>query len=114
MLTVPIYGPTTTTVVRLGVPGLQINRDVSNLFLVAPYPPFNQATTTGPIITANFSSATLMTIPLTTATATTPLPVLPSYTGMPAPTNLAGGTIANGCGYYYNVNAGDNCTSVEQ
>ncbi|PPQ83437.1 hypothetical protein CVT25_007028 [Psilocybe cyanescens] len=97
----------------------EVNANCTNLwanyyYCVAPYPPFNQATTTGPIITANFSSATLMTIPLTTATATTPLPVLPSYTGMPAPTNLAGGTIANGCGYYYNVNAGDNCTSVEQ
>lgn len=79
---------------------------------VAPYPPFDQVSSV-PSITTNSSTATIGTIPLTTATTTTPLPVLPSFTGVPAPTNVANGTITNGCGYYYAVNPGDNCTSVE-
>ena len=53
-------------------------------------------------------------LPLTTATTITPLPPLSSYSGIPAPTNVASGTITNGCGYYYVVNPGDNCTAVEE
>ncbi|KDR74914.1 hypothetical protein GALMADRAFT_123583 [Galerina marginata CBS 339.88] len=96
----------------------EIDANCTNLwanyyYCVAPYPPFNQVTSL-PTITANSSAATMLTLPLTTATATTPLPFLPSFTGVPAPTNVANGTITNGCGYYYVVNTGDNCTAVEE
>ncbi|KAF8908651.1 hypothetical protein CPB84DRAFT_1767170 [Gymnopilus junonius] len=95
----------------------EIDANCTNLwasyyYCVAPFPPFNQETP-APSITSNFSTATLGSLPVATATTTTPLPPLPSYSGVPAPTNVANGTITNGCGYYYFVSQGDNCTWVE-
>ncbi|PPR00473.1 hypothetical protein CVT24_004533 [Panaeolus cyanescens] len=98
----------------------QINEDCTNLwanyyYCVAPFPPLSQISAAPTItLSANSTFGTLLSIPLATVTSTVPLTPLPSATGIPAPPNIANGTITNGCGYYYVVKSGDNCTSVEE
>lgn len=79
---------------------------------VAPYPPLS-ATAVGPTVTNNSTNGQIMTLPLTSASTPIPTPFLPSMSGVPAPTNVAEGTITNGCAYYYTMDQGFNCTWIE-
>jgi hypothetical protein len=95
----------TTLIVEMFI---ELNANCTNLWLgynycVAPFPPL-QSSSVAPIITTNYSTATLMTIPLNTASYTpTLITVSLTPAGIPAPTNVADGTRTIACGYYYDV-----------
>ncbi|KAF9559712.1 hypothetical protein CPC08DRAFT_637416, partial [Agrocybe pediades] len=114
----------------------EIDEECSNLWLnynycVAPYPPF--ATETAPItsITANFTSATVISYSIPTAGYTpTFATVTLTPAGVPAPTNVATGTrnvaypnapppnvapgtITDGCTKYYTIASGDTCATID-
>ncbi|KAJ7062138.1 hypothetical protein C8F01DRAFT_1368795 [Mycena amicta] len=90
----------------------QIDTNCTNLWLgyyvcVAPFPPF-ASNAPPPPVTTNFTSATLMTIPLPTASYTPTFQTqILTPAGIPAPTNVAAGTRTVNCGFYYNVQSGD-------
>ncbi|KAF7378494.1 hypothetical protein MSAN_00276800 [Mycena sanguinolenta] len=96
----------------------EINANCTNLwaeyfYCVAAFPPLS-ATSTIPMVTSNATAVgTLLVMSLTTATTPLTTQDLPSATGMPAPTNIAAGTVANGCAWYYTMDAGFNCTWIE-
>ncbi|KAG5351398.1 hypothetical protein C0989_006634 [Termitomyces sp. Mn162] len=97
----------------------EIDNSCSNLWLdyyycVAPFPPF-ASVTASPIITTNYSSATIMsyTIPTANYTPTTYLVAL-TTAGVEAPTNVADGTRTVACGNYYNVQDSDTIDSVSE
>lgn len=95
----------------------EVNTNCTNLWLgynycVAPYPPL-QSSSAVPVVTTNYSTATLMMIPLTTASYTpTLITVALTPAGIPAPTNVASGTRTIACGYYYDVQTGDTLDSI--
>ncbi|KAF9465228.1 hypothetical protein BDZ94DRAFT_1281595 [Collybia nuda] len=94
----------------------EIDANCTNLWLgynycVAPFPPLVPPTI--PVATTNYSSATIMVIPLSTASYTPTLTTFDIPTaGIPAPTNIANGTRAVACGYYYDVVAGDTLAGI--
>ncbi|KAG6836289.1 hypothetical protein H0H93_009429 [Arthromyces matolae] len=94
-----------------------VNANCTNLWLdyyycVAPYPPF-ATVTASPIITANYSSATIISYTIPTANYTpTTYTVALTTAGVAAPTNVAGGTLTVGCGNYYTIQHGDTLNSV--
>ncbi|KAJ7062147.1 hypothetical protein C8F01DRAFT_986832 [Mycena amicta] len=95
----------------------QIDTNCTNLWLgyyvcVAPFPPF-ASNAPPPPVTTNFTSATLMTIPLPTASYTPTFQTeILTPAGIPAPTNVATGTRTVNCGFYYNVQSGDTVTTI--
>ncbi|KAJ6534398.1 hypothetical protein B0H19DRAFT_1185942 [Mycena capillaripes] len=96
----------------------EINADCTNLwanyyYCVAPFPPLGSGST-APIVTTNGTGDGTLTV-MSLPTATTPLTTqdLPSVTGVPAPTNVAAGTIETGCASYYTMDDGFNCTWIE-
>ncbi|KAG6847464.1 hypothetical protein H0H93_007975 [Arthromyces matolae] len=97
----------------------EVNANCTNLWLdyfycVAPYPPF-ATVTASPIITANYSSATVMSYTIPTADYTPTTYLVPLTTaGVAAPTNVAGGTLTVGCGNYYTVQDGDTLDTVTE
>ncbi|KAJ6579227.1 hypothetical protein DFH09DRAFT_1447572 [Mycena vulgaris] len=79
-------------------------------YCVAPFPPLDSGgpTTTIPAGTAVFSMISV-SLPSASSEASFSFP-----TGsLEAPGNLASGSIATGCDWYYNVVAGDTCASLE-
>ncbi|KAH0580623.1 hypothetical protein H2248_002112 [Termitomyces sp. 'cryptogamus'] len=97
----------------------EIDVNCTNLWLdyyycVAPFPPF-ATVTASPIITTNYSSATIVsyTIPTANYTPTTYLVAL-TTAGVAAPTNVADGTRTVACGNYYDVQDGDTVDSVSE
>ncbi|KAJ7131809.1 hypothetical protein C8R43DRAFT_1133483 [Mycena crocata] len=93
----------------------ELNNECTNLwadyyYCVAAFPPLNAGgpTTTIPAGTAFFS---MITVSLPSPSSEPPFPYPTGY--LPAPPNLASGSITAGCDWYYNVAAGDNCTGVE-
>ncbi|KAJ7155587.1 hypothetical protein C8R46DRAFT_431816 [Mycena filopes] len=94
-------------------PGL--NTECTNLwantwYCVAAFPPLGAGggVSAIPTGTAVFS---MVTIALPSATPAPPFDYPTGY--MSPPSNLAPGSITTGCSWYYNVVAGDTCTSVE-
>ncbi|KAJ6538819.1 hypothetical protein DFH09DRAFT_71517 [Mycena vulgaris] len=95
----------------------EIDGNCTNLWLdyyycVAPYPPLS-ASSAPPIITSNYTSATIYQYPLPTLSYTPSMftQVL-TAAGVPVPTNAASGTRTVGCGYYYTVLAGDTLATI--
>ncbi|KAF7339153.1 hypothetical protein MVEN_01992400 [Mycena venus] len=93
----------------------ELNSDCTNLwanywYCVAAFPPLNAGgpTTTIPAGTGVFSMGT---VSLPSATPEAPFAFPTGY--LPAPPNLANGSIETGCDWYYTVAAGDNCTGVQ-
>ncbi|KAJ6587482.1 hypothetical protein DFH09DRAFT_1359200 [Mycena vulgaris] len=93
----------------------ELNSECTNLwagywYCVAAFPPLNAGgpTTTIPNGVGVF---TAITVSLPSATPEAPFQFPTGY--LPAPPNLASGSIETGCDWYYNVTAGDNCTGVE-
>ncbi|CAK5269211.1 unnamed protein product [Mycena citricolor] len=95
----------------------EIDANCTNLWLsyyycVAPFPPFSTASALPPV-TTNFSSASTFAYPIPTASYT---PTFETFVltaaGVPAPTNVANGTRTVGCGFYYDVQAGDTITTI--
>ncbi|KAJ6616776.1 hypothetical protein B0H10DRAFT_2035713 [Mycena sp. CBHHK59/15] len=88
----------------------ELNSDCTNLWADRSIPSsqFRGPTTTIPAGTAVFSMITV-SLPSPSPEAPFPFP-----TGsLQAPANLASGSIANGCDWYYSVASGDNCTGIE-
>ncbi|KIJ58950.1 carbohydrate-binding module family 50 protein [Hydnomerulius pinastri MD-312] len=92
----------------------EVNSNCTNLwanynYCVAPYPPLSATPTLPPITNGTLVVTSMALPPMIT-------PTLYDYpTGwLPAPTGVASGTVLNGCYYYYQVQTGDNCTSVAQ
>ena len=77
--------------------------------IVAPYPPLSATPTLPPLSNGTAVYTSMPLPPMVT-------PTLYDYpTGwLTAPTGVAPGTVLNGCYYYYQVQTGDNCTSVSQ
>jgi hypothetical protein len=87
---------------------IEINVNCTNLWLgyfycVSPFPPLS-TTDSVTTITTNFTSA------IGTSTVAFPTSFTPSSSiailtppGVPAPTNVAGGTRTVACGYYYRI-----------
>ncbi|KAJ7198027.1 hypothetical protein GGX14DRAFT_573866 [Mycena pura] len=96
----------------------EINANCTNLwaeyfYCVAPFPPLS-ATSTVPMVTSNATAVgTLLVMSLTTATTPLTTQNLASATGIPAPTQIAAGTVTSGCAWYYTMDAGFNCTWIE-
>jgi hypothetical protein len=85
---------------------------ISYEYCVAPYPPLALSSVTAlPTSGTNGSTFTITSLPLNQPTSTTQY-VYPS-SHLPAPTNVAPGTITYGCDYYWPVQANDTCTSLE-
>jgi hypothetical protein len=76
---------------------------------VAAYPPLTGGGPTTTIATG--AVFTMMTVSLPSASAVAPYAYPTGY--MQPPSNLASGSIATGCDFYYDVVSGDNCTGVE-
>ncbi|KAJ7222200.1 hypothetical protein GGX14DRAFT_352573 [Mycena pura] len=96
----------------------EIDANCTNLwaeyfYCVAPFPPLS-ATSTVPMVTSNATAVgTLLVMSLTTATTPLTTQNLASATGIPAPTQIAAGTVTSGCAWYYTMDAGFNCTWIE-
>ncbi|KAJ7348317.1 hypothetical protein DFH08DRAFT_865744 [Mycena albidolilacea] len=92
----------------------ELNSDCTNLwanywYCVAAYPPLTGGGPTTTIATG--AVFTMMTVSLPSASAVTPYAYPTGY--MQPPSNLASGSIATGCDFYYDVASEDNCTGVE-
>jgi hypothetical protein len=95
----------------------EVNTNCTNLwagytYCVAPYPPLASASVIPlPTATVNSSSIVMTNVPLPPPSSTVAY-IYPS-SHLPAPSNVAPGTIQNGCDYYMEVEANDTCTSLE-
>ncbi|KAJ7140505.1 hypothetical protein C8R43DRAFT_588687 [Mycena crocata] len=94
----------------------EIDANCTNLWLdyyycVAPYPPLSSSSAP-PIITSNYTSASVFEYPLPTTYTPSMATQILTAAGIPVPTNAAAGTRTVGCGFYYNVVAGDTLASI--
>lgn len=77
--------------------------------IVAPYPPLSATPTLPPLVNG---TAVYTSMPL--PPMITPTPYVYPTGWLTAPTAVAPGTVVNGCYFYYQVQTGDNCTSVSE
>ncbi|KAJ7467044.1 hypothetical protein FB451DRAFT_1340517 [Mycena latifolia] len=95
----------------------EIDANCTNLWLdyyycVVPYLPLSSSSA-APVITSNYTSASVFEYPLPTALYTPSMvPQVLTAAGVPVPTNAASGTWTVGCGYYYNVVTGDTLATI--